>query len=97
MPQSVDIASNDLARYSSDPLILIPPSSTMHAADIAMPVTSKILFNLSAPKRTLITHGIKFAGDQVEVTEEGVVERSQQVLPISTGSHSPQTSIIHHW
>jgi hypothetical protein len=54
---------------------------------MAMPVTSEIVFNLPAPKRTLIVHRIKFAGDQVEVTGQGVVERSQQVLPISGGLH----------
>ena len=87
MSQSVDIASNDLARPSSDPLILITPSSIMRAADIATPVTSKIFFNLLAPKWTLIAHRIKFAGDQVEVPGEGVVEHSQQVLLVSTGLH----------
>ena len=50
MPQSADIANNDLARPSSDPPILITPSSTIRAADIAMPVNSKILFNVPAPK-----------------------------------------------
>jgi hypothetical protein len=87
MPQSADIASNDLARPSSDPPILITPSSTIRAADIAMPVTSKILSNLPAPKGTLITHEIKFVGDYVEVPGEAVVEHLQQVLPISTGLH----------
>ena len=49
MPQSTDIASNDLARPSSDLPILITPSSTIRAADIAMPVTSKIPSNLHSP------------------------------------------------
>ena len=87
MCQSTDIASNDLVRPTSDPPILITPSSTIRAADIATPVTSKINFDIPAPKWKLIAHWIKFAGDQVEVPEEGVVERSQQVLPISTGLH----------
>ena len=87
MPQSADIASNDLARPSSDSPILITPSSTIRPADLAMPVTSKILFNLPAPKWTLIAHQNKLAGDQAEVPGEGVVERLQQVLPISTGLH----------
>ena len=52
-PQSADIASDDLARPSSDSPILITPSSVIREADIAMPVTSKIHFNLSAPKWTL--------------------------------------------
>ena len=43
MPQSADIASDDLARPSSDPPISITLSSTIRAADIAIPVTSKIL------------------------------------------------------
>ena len=50
MPQSADIASNDLARPSSDPPILMTPSSTIHAVDIAMAVASKMPFNLPAPK-----------------------------------------------
>ena len=85
MPQSADIASNDLSRPSSDPPNLITPSSTIRAADMAMPVTSKILLDLPTLKWALIAHQIKFAGDPVEVPGEGVVERSQQVLPISTG------------
>ena len=52
---------------------------------MAMPVTSKILLDLPTLKWALIAHQIKFAGDPVEVPGEGVVERSQQVLPISTG------------
>ena len=56
MPQSADVTSHDLARPISDPPTLITPSLTIHAADIALPVTSKILFNLPAPKCTLITH-----------------------------------------
>ena len=50
MAQSADIVSNDLARPSSDLPILITPSSTICAADIAMPVTSKMVFNIPAPK-----------------------------------------------
>ena len=52
-----------------------------------MLVGSKIPFNLPAPKGTLITHRIKFVGDQVEVTGQGVVERLQQVSCLSTGLH----------
>ena len=74
-----------IARPSSGPSILITPSSTICAADIDMPVTSKIPFHLPAPRSTLIIHQIEFPGDQVEVAEEGVVEHSQQVIPISTG------------
>ena len=55
MAQSADIASDDLARPSSAPPILITPSSTLGAANIAMPVTSKIHFDLP-PKWTLIAH-----------------------------------------
>ena len=36
----------------------------------------------------LITHQIKFAGDQVEVPGEGVIEGLQQVLPACTGLHN---------
>ena len=86
MPQSADIANNDLA-HSCDLPNLISPSSTIHAADIAMSVTSKKHFNLPAPKWTLIAHQIKFAGDQVEVPGEVVIERLQQVLPTPTGLH----------
>jgi hypothetical protein len=86
MPQS-DFTSNDLTRPRSDPPILITPSSTIRAADIAMPVTSQIPSNLPAPKSTSITHQIKFAGDQVEVPGEGVIERLQQVSPTPTGLH----------
>ena len=96
-PQSADIASNDLARPSSDPPILMTPSSTIHAVDIAMPVASKMPFNLSAPKWISITHQIKFAGDHGQVPGEGVIEWSQQVSPTPNGPHQPQTSIIHHW
>ena len=84
---AADGSSINIARPSSAPPTLITPSSTICAADIAMPVTSKILYNLPAPKWTLIAHQIKFAGDQVEVTGQGVVECSQQVLCISTGLH----------
>ena len=35
----------------------------------------------------MIAHQIKFAGDQVEVPGEGMVECLQQVLPVSTGLH----------
>ena len=50
MAQSADIASVDLALPSSAPPILMTPSSTIRAASIAMPVTSKIHFDLPAPK-----------------------------------------------
>ncbi|KIJ95350.1 hypothetical protein K443DRAFT_683081, partial [Laccaria amethystina LaAM-08-1] len=94
---SADIASNDLARHRSDPPILMAPSSTIPAVDIAMPVTSQIPSNLPAPTSTSITHQIKFADDQVEVPGEGVIERLQQVLPTPTGfltSQLPTSSPI---
>ncbi|KIJ97279.1 hypothetical protein K443DRAFT_681665 [Laccaria amethystina LaAM-08-1] len=53
MPQSADIANNDLARPSSDPLILITPSSTIRAADIAIPVTSD---HLEVPEEGVVDH-----------------------------------------
>jgi len=77
-----EFASINIACPSSALPTLIIPSSTICKADIAMPVTSKILFILPAPKWTQIIHWIKFAGDQVEVTGKGVVEHSQQVLHI---------------
>ena len=82
-PESADGTSVNIPHSGSALPTLITPSSTIHVADIAMQVTSKILFNLSAP---MFTHQIKFAGDQVEVTGQGVVEHSQQVLCI-TGLH----------
>ena len=96
-PQSADCASINIARPSSAPPILLSPSSTIRTANIAMPVTSKMFFNLSAPKWTLTADWVKFPGDQVHVSTGGMVERSQQALPISTGLDSPQTSIIHYW
>ena len=69
--------------------ILIAPSSTIGAEDIATPATSELHVNLLAPKWTLIAHQIKFAGDLFEAPGEGVVEHSQPVLPISTGLHQP--------
>ncbi|KIJ99517.1 hypothetical protein K443DRAFT_679874 [Laccaria amethystina LaAM-08-1] len=39
MPQSADIACNDLARPSSDQPILITLSSTIPVADMALPIT----------------------------------------------------------
>ena len=54
--QSTDGTSFNIARPSSAPPILMTPSSTIRAANIAMPVTSKIHFDLPAPKRTLIAH-----------------------------------------
>ena len=84
---STDITSNDLVRPSSNPPILVTPCSTIRAADIATPATSKIIFNVSAPKWTLLAHWIKFAGDQVVVPRERMVEHSKQVLPMSTGLH----------
>ena len=83
IPESTDSTSINIARPSSAPPILI----TIRAADIAMPVGSKIPFNLPAPKGTLVTHRIKFVGDQVEVTGQGVIEHSQQVSCMSTGLH----------
>ena len=82
---------------SSAPPILITLSSTISAVDIAMAVSSKLHFNLPSPTWALIAHQIKFPGDQVDVSGGGVLDCSQQVLPISSGLHSPQTSIIHHW
>ena len=46
-PQSADDSSINIVRHSSAPPTLIAPSSIICAADIAMPVTSKIL---PAPK-----------------------------------------------
>ena len=86
IPESTYGTRINIARSSAPP-ILITQSSTIHAANIAMPVTSKIFFNLPAPKWTLIAHWIKFAGDQVDVSGGGVVEHSQQILPISSGLH----------
>ena len=65
--------------------------------DIAMEVSSKIHFNLPTPNWALIAHEIKFPDDQVDVSGDGVLDQSQQVLPISSGLHAPQSSIIHHW
>ena len=90
-------SSIDLARLSFALPTLITPSSTIHAADIAMSVTSKILSNLPTWKWTLIAHQIKFAGDQVKVPEDGVIEHLQQALPTPTGLHYPQTSMIYYW
>ena len=87
IPESADGTSINIARLSSASPTLITPCSTIRATDIAMPVTSKILSNVPAQKWTLIAHQIKFAGDQVQGPGEGVVEHSQQVLPISTGLH----------
>ena len=55
-PDSADGSSINIARPSSAPPTSVTPSSTIRAADIAMPVNSKIPFNLPAPKGTLITH-----------------------------------------
>ena len=90
-------SSINLARLSFALPTLITPSSTIHAADIAMSVTSKILSNLPTRKWTLIAHQIKFAGDLVGVAGEGMVKHLQQVLPIITGMEQPQTFILHHW
>ena len=89
-PQSADCASINIARPSSAPPILMTPSSAIRAANIPMPVTSKILLNLSVLKWTLIAYWIKFPGDRAHVSRG---ERSQQVLPISTGLDSPKTPI----
>jgi len=56
IPESADGTIINIAGHSSAPLTLITPSSTIRATDIAMPVTSKILSNLPAPKWTLIAH-----------------------------------------
>ncbi|KIK00558.1 hypothetical protein K443DRAFT_7603 [Laccaria amethystina LaAM-08-1] len=70
IPESAAGTSINIARPSS---ALPTPSSTIRAADIAMPVTS----------------------DQVEVPGEGLVERLQQVLPISTDFlSSPPTAAV---
>ena len=50
IPESADGSSINIARPSCALPILITPSSTICAVDIAMPVTSKMLFNLPAPK-----------------------------------------------
>ena len=76
LPACADGSSINIVRSISAPPILITPSSTIREPGIAMPVTSKRLFNLPVPKGTSITHYIKFAG----VPGEGVIERSQQVL-----------------
>ena len=86
IPEPADITSIHIARSTSVRLTVVTPSSTIRAADIDIPVTGKILFNLPAPKRTSIVHQNKFAGDQVEILE-GVVECSQQVSLIFTGVH----------
>ena len=88
IPESADStqSSINIDRLISAPPPLITPSTTVHAADISMPVTSKILLSSSCPKVKIDrSFRIKFAGDQVEVPGGGVVERLQQVLPISTG------------
>ena len=87
IPESADRTSINIDRLISAPPPLIAPSATVHAADISMPVTSKILCHHPAPKWRLIALRIKFVGDQVEVLGGGAVERSQQVLPTSTGLH----------
>ena len=87
IPESADESSLNFSHLSSAPSTFTTPSSTILAADIAMPVTSKILSNLPDQNWTSIAHRIKFAGDKVQVPQEGVVERSQEVLPISTGPH----------
>ena len=51
-PQSADCANINIARPSSAPPILMTPSSTILAANIAMPA-SKMLLNFSVPKWTL--------------------------------------------
>ena len=48
--QSTDGTTFNIARPSSAPPILMTPSSTIGAANIAMPVFSKIHFDLPAPK-----------------------------------------------
>ena len=54
--QSTDGSSFNIARPSFASPILMTSSSTIRAANIAMPVTSKIKFNLPAPKETLTAH-----------------------------------------
>ena len=85
IPEFAGDTSINLARPSSAPPILMTQASTIPTANMAKPVTSKILFSLPAPKRTLIAHQIKSAGDPLEVPGEAEVGRSEQVLPISTG------------
>ena len=50
IPEFADGASINIARPGSATPTLITPSSTIRAADIAVPVTSKILYNLPAPR-----------------------------------------------
>ena len=98
MPQSANVtsASLNMTHPSSAPPILTTPSSTIPAADTAMQTTGKIKFCPSSTKSTSITHRNKVTGSQVGASSEGAVERSQQVIPISSGLHSPRTSIVHH-
>ncbi|KIJ94775.1 hypothetical protein K443DRAFT_640771, partial [Laccaria amethystina LaAM-08-1] len=75
IPASAEGISIDIVRPSSAPPILITQSSTIRAANMAIPVT----------------------GDQVDVSGDRVVERSQQVLPISAdflSSHLPTSPPI---
>ena len=55
-PESADVSSVDIPPPASAPPTLITPSLTICMADVAMAVTSKILFHLPAPMRTLIAH-----------------------------------------
>ena len=48
VPESAGGTSVNIARPSSAPPILVTQSSTILAGNIAMPVTSKILFSLSS-------------------------------------------------
>ena len=49
-PESADGSTINIAHPSSAPPTLITPSSTIRAADIAMPTTGKIPSNLPARK-----------------------------------------------
>ena len=91
LPDSVDGTSVNIGRRSAPPTLITP--SSIREADIAVPVTSRILFNLTAATRTSIAHRSNFAGDQVQVpgevaerSQQGAVDFLQRPSPILTGS-----------
>ncbi|KIK00092.1 hypothetical protein K443DRAFT_679455, partial [Laccaria amethystina LaAM-08-1] len=104
MALSADITTNDLARPSSDLPILTTPSSTIRAAEIAIPAISNIPFNLSAPNSDLPTPppiapvpnvGLvsvdtetTFPFDQFEGSVQGAVDFLQHPSSVLTDSPS---------
>ena len=84
-PEFAGDTSFNIAHPSSAPPILMTQASTIPTANVAKPVTSKILFSLPGLKWTLIAHQIKSAGNPFEVPGEGEAEHSEQLLPISAG------------